>query len=339
MYLGEQLVNPSDARIALAAQLGVEHFVVEMGAALDGPVAGRWDGARIAALQARTARHGISVDVIGLDVPPLLLALVQGDEERQHVLFETAIHNIRTAAEAGVPCLKYSAHMFGVLRSGRTVGRGGAQYQRFDIDEATEDAIAQYTGHGTSQPRLSAIGPVSAAQSWDALTAFLARVIPVAEECGIHLAFHPQDPPLPPDAGLHGVHHVLSSVAGLKQFLTLTPSTYHVMNFCQGTVAEMCANPATEVLDAIRYFGEIGKIYMVHFRNIRGHNLHFEEVYPDNGDVDMYRAIQVYQEVGYRGMICPDHVPVSAEDPDRERQFAFCLGYIKALLQVTGAVT
>jgi mannonate dehydratase len=161
-------------------------------------------------------------------------------------------------------------------------------------------------------------------------------VIPVAEACGVALAFHPQDPPLPRD-GLRGFHHALGSVDGLRRYLDLTPSKYHVMNFCQGTVAEMCADPATEVLDAIRYFGGCGKLFMVHFRNIKGGYGAFEEVYPDNGDVNMLAAMRVYQEVGYQGMICPDHVPQSDVDPDRERQFAFCLGYIRAHLQVVEA--
>ena len=73
---------------------------------------------------------------------------------------------------------------------------------------------------------------------------------------------------------------------------------------------------------------------MVHFRNIAGAYLDFDEVYPDNGVVNMHKAMRVYQEVGYHGMICPDHVPLSDVDPEKERQFAFCLGYIKALLQV-----
>jgi mannonate dehydratase len=131
--------------------------------------------------------------------------------------------------------------------------------------------------------------------------------------------------------------HVLGSVEGLQRFLAICESPYHGLNFCQGTVAEMCADPATEVPAAIRAFGERQKIFMVHFRNITGGYLHFEEVYPDNGDVDMYQAIRAYQEVGYQGMLCPDHVPQSAVDPGGERQFAFCLGYTRALIQAADA--
>ena len=76
---------------------------------------------------------------------------------------------------------------------------------------------------------------------------------------------------------------------------------------------------------------------MAHFRNIRGRFLHFDEVYPDNGDVDMLGAVRVYREAGVNVMLCPDHVPQSAADPDGERQFSYCLGYIRAALQAADA--
>lgn len=338
MYLGEQLPKPTDARLTLAAQLGVEHIVVEMGSELyDASETGRWEVARIRQLQARAAVNGISVDVIGLEMGSLLLDIIRGNIARRDAQLAVIAHNIHAAAEAGVPCLKYALHMIGIPRTGRTPGRGGALYSHFDIAGATDEALAAYTGAAPGQSRAAEVGPVSPQESWDALTWFLERVIPIAEECSVSLAFHPQDPPLPHDGGLRGFHHVLGSVDGLKRYLDLTPSRCHVMNFCQGTVAEMCNDPATEVLEAIRYFGGRQKIFMVHFRNIKGGYLHFDEVYPDNGDVDMHAALRVYKEVGYEGMICPDHVPTSAVDPDKERQFAFCLGYIKALLQVVEA--
>jgi mannonate dehydratase len=99
----------------------------------------------------------------------------------------------------------------------------------------------------------------------------------------------------------------------------------------------MCVDPATEVLEAIRYFGERNKIFMVHFRNIRGGFLNFDEVYPDEGDVDMLQAVRAYKEAGYQGMLCPDHVPQSDVDPGGERQFSFCLGYTRALIQAAAA--
>jgi mannonate dehydratase len=75
---------------------------------------------------------------------------------------------------------------------------------------------------------------------------------------------------------------------------------------------------------------------MVHFRNIKGGYLDFAEVFPDEGDVDMNEAIRAYQRAGYAGILCPDHVPLSELDPNRERFMSFALGYTRGLLQAAG---
>jgi mannonate dehydratase len=88
----------------------------------------------------------------------------------------------------------------------------------------------------------------------------------------------------------------------------------------------------------IRYFGTRQKIFNVHFRNIRGHRNDFVEVYPDEGDVDFVKAIRVYREVRYPYMLMPDHVPIAPNDPDSLQSFAYCYGYIRALLQALEAI-
>ena len=83
----------------------------------------------------------------------------------------------------------------------------------------------------------------------------------------------------------------------------------------------------------IRWFGERKKLFNVHFRNIRGRKLSFSEVFPDEGDMDMWASIRLYAELGYPYMVMPDHVPhLSGPSPDNVA-FAFCYGYIAALLQ------
>jgi mannonate dehydratase len=206
-----------------------------------------------------------------------------------------------------------------VLRTGRVPGRGGAQYSAF--------RYADWPDHTPTD-----LGVVSEDRMWGAITEALERLVPVAEACRVRLACHPQDAPIPAK-GVRGLPYVLSSVAALERFVAIQSSPYHGLNFCQGTVAEMCRDPRSEVIDAIRRFGGAGKIFMVHFRNIRGGYGDFVEVYPDNGDVDMLAAARAYREVGYGGMLCPDHVPRSEVDPAGERQFAFCLGYIRAAIQ------
>ena len=114
---------------------------------------------------------------------------------------------------------------------------------------------------------------------------------------------------MPHGSGYRGVETVLGSVDGLKRFVEIKASPYHGLNFCQGTVAEMLENPGEQIFDVIRYFGTRKKIFNVHFRNIRGGFLHFQETFIDDGDVDMLKAMRVYKEVGYDGMMMPDHVP------------------------------
>jgi mannonate dehydratase len=129
----------------------------------------------------------------------------------------------------------------------------------------------------------------------------------------------------------------LGSVAGLKHLVETVPSPYHGLNFCQGSVAEMLVDPGREIYDVIRYFGSRGKIFNVHFRNIKGGYLNFQETFPDDGDVDMIRALRVYKEVGYDGMIMPDHVPRIEGDTGGAQAFAFAFGYIQALIQAVNS--
>ena len=185
-------------------------------------------------------------------------------------------------------------------------------------------------------PRTRA-GRVDADMFWERIAYFLERVIPVAKEYRIRRACHPHDPGVPPE-GYQGVVRVLGTEDGLKKFITISESPYHGLNFCPGTVAEMLNDPGKEIYEVIRYFGTRKKIFNVHFRNIRGHRDDFQEVYPDQGDVDFVKAIRVYKEVGYPYLLMPDHVTVAANDPGGLQSFAFCYGYIRALVQAVDQI-
>jgi mannonate dehydratase len=215
--------------------------------------------------------------------------------------------------------------LLGVVRTEPTKGRGGAEYSTFVYDKAKQD------------PPLTEAGPVDADKYWERITYFLNRVVPVAEEYKVRLACHPQDPGMPRGRGFRGVETVLGSVEGLKRFVSIKESAYHGLNFCQGTVAEMLENPGKEIFDVIRYFGTRRKIFNVHFRNIRGGFLNFQETFIDDGDVDMLKAMRVYKEVGFDGMMMPDHVPKIEGDANSYQGFAFAFGYIKALIAAVAA--
>jgi mannonate dehydratase len=230
---------------------------------------------------------------------------------------------IRNCAAAGIPSIKYNMSILGVLRTGRTPGRGDASYSQWKLAAAHPETA------------LTRAGRVNADLFWERIAYFLERVVPVAAEYKVRIACHPHDPGVPPE-GYQGVARVLGTVEGLKRFVSIQENPYHGLNFCQGTVSEMLRDPGKEIFDVIRYFGSRQKIFNVHFRNIRGHRDEFVEVYPDEGDIDFVKAIQVYKEVGYPYLLMPDHVPQAPGDPNGLQSFAFCYGYIRALLQAVG---
>jgi len=272
-------------------------------------------------------KNSISIDLIAppflasthIDQTPHPAVVLANSPERDRDI-EALQTLIRNCAAAGIPSIKYNLTILGVLRTGRTPGRGDAMYSTWRFKDAHPN------------PPLTRAGRVDADMFWERITYFLDRVIPVAEEYRIRMACHPHDPGVPPE-GYQGVVRVLGTVDGLKKFITIRESPYHGLNFCQGTVAEMLDDPGKEIYDVIRYFGTRKKIFNVHFRNIRGHRDDFQEVYPDQGDIDFVKAIRVYKEVGYPYMLMPDHVPLAANDPGGLQSFAFCYGYIRALIQ------
>jgi mannonate dehydratase len=96
----------------------------------------------------------------------------------------------------------------------------------------------------------------------------------------------------------------------------------------------MLKDPNREIHDVIRYFGTRKKVFNVHFRNIKGGFLNFQETFPDCGDVNFVQVIRTWQEVGYDGMMMPDHVPRIPGDTSGRQAFAFAFGYIQALIQM-----
>jgi len=318
----------SDEVLRVLAAFGVNHIC---GSLPSRRLDQAWSVEALSRLRERVESFGINLEMLPLPLSSVYITraehpnIMLGKSPERDREIDDICQMIRNASRAGIPALKYNLTILGVVRTAPTRGRGGALYSTFVYEQARQD------------PPLTEAGPVSAEQMWERITYFLKRVVPVAEEYKVRLACHPHDPGMPADKGFRGVHRVLGSVEGLKRFVEIVPSPYHGLNFCQGTVAEMLENPAQQIFDVIRYFGQRKKIFNVHFRNIRGRFLNFQETFPDDGDIDMIRALRVYKEVGYDGMIMPDHVPRIEGDVGSRQAFAYAFWYIQALIQLVNS--
>ncbi len=291
-----------------------------------------WSVESLSRLRDRVASFGISLDMVPLPMSSSEItraempAIYLGQSPERDRNIDDICQMIRNCARAGIMQVKYNFTIIGIPRSGTAPGRGGSRYSEFVFATAKQD------------PPLTTAGTVDADTYWERITYFLERVVPVAEEYKVRMGCHPQDPGVPKGSGWRGVDAVLGSPDGLKKFVSIKESPYHGLNFCQGTVSEQLERPGEQIFDVIRYFGSRKKIFSVHFRNIEGGFLNFRETFIDNGSVDMLKAMRVYKEVGYDGMMMPDHVP-NVEGISSEQGFAFAFGYIKALIAAVSAET
>ena len=328
MKLGTQN-DSSNASLAVLSALGVQHICSTLpGRRLDAS----WSVDGLSRLRDRVESYGIHLDCVPLPLSSSFVtkaeypSIMLGKSPERDKAIDEICEMIRNAAKAGIPSLKYNMSVLGVVRSPKTVGRGGADYSTF-----------KYTALNDDGKPFADVGPVPADAYWERIEFFLKRVIPVATEYKVRMACHPNDPMVPKVKGYHGVETVLGNADGFKRFISIQESPYHGLNFCQGTICESLENPDKEIHDIIRYFGHKKKIFNVHFRNIQGKFLDFRETFPDDGDVNFLKAIRTYKEVGYEGMMMPDHVPHIEGDERGRQAFAFAYGYIAALIQMVYA--
>ena len=327
MYLGTQFRARHETDIRQLVQLGVEHVDVTPEEHWT-----EWTVDLLASIREQYAKYGVTVESMHIPLgsrdafhngmPHVFLG---PSDEREREL-DGLCEIIRMASEVGLRALLYNITILGHLRTGPRYGRGGARLSSFNYADL-DQSLPEFEG-----------GPADADTMWERIEHFLARVVPVASEHKVQLACHPQDPGIKGHE-YRGVARVMGTVAGLKKLVAMHENPYHGLNFCQGTVSEMLERPGEEIYDVIRYFGSRKKIFNVHFRNIKGGVLDFVEVFPDEGDVDMLRAVRTYKEVGYPYMLMPDHVPGIDGEEAGQVGFAYCYGYIHAMIQAANEVT
>jgi mannonate dehydratase len=303
-----------DRRWTIAKQLGIDTAVVRFW----GVEAPWWDFDTLLETHRRFADHGFSLDVVE-DRPPMT-DIVLGREGRDAEI-EAVAELVRNMGRLGIDtyCWVWTENPVGVVRTSDSVpDRGGSLQSGYD--HAWSERGPDHEAADVTEDEL-----------WENLQYFLDRIVPVAEEAGVNLALHPDDPPISP---VRGVPRLVTSVENYERILDMHDSPRHGVTFCQGNFAAMGA----DVPDAIRRLGE--DIHFVHFRDVEGTAESFVETWHDDGPTDMRAAIDAYREAGFEGPIRPDHVARMVGEEGREETMEgytdmgrlFAVGYIEGLL-------
>jgi mannonate dehydratase len=314
MRLASVLTPLDDHHLTLAAQCGVEVITV------------RYPGTQLQDLlrtKALIERHGLRLGVIEGYLPIEKIKLGTDSDGSDLAAMKLLLQQM-SEAEVPLLCYNFMAGTDWVRTRVDVKERGGALVTAFDLNEAERAMSLSATASRIGQETITADA------LWLNLERMLAELLPVAEQYGVTMAMHPDDPPLMEFAGKA---RIMNSVESFERFIRLSSSRSHAICFCQGTFASM----GVDIPASIRRLGS--HIRYVHFRDVRGSGpAAFVETFHDNGPTNMVAAMAAYRDIGFTGPMRPDHVPQLDGEEDGEPGYTmmgrlFAYGYMRGLMQ------
>lgn len=331
-------MDPHPDRLRFIKQLGVDDILLNLWGAPEAgypnlPLKGKkeWSFQNLVQLRNRIEDAGLRLNAIE-NFPYSFYDEVMLGGSNQEEQLEHLKNTVRNVGRAGIPYMGYNWMPSGVWRSSTTKQiRGGAETSEIDMAQLKDAPLT----HGREYTEK---------ELWENYERFLKEVIPVAEEAGVTLALHPDDPPV---EYLAGVPRLFHNFENFKRAMDLMPSENHGLQFCLGNWSAMSA----DLPEVIEYFGTREKLAYIHFQTISNSLPRFNEVFIDEeGYYDPYEVIETLGSVGFSGMIIPGHVPKLEGDGQylehddrssldveghggwKERGRAFTVGYLRCLI-------
>ena len=313
--------EPTEQDLAFVKQMGIEYVVL-------------WTSGDKASYEYYASRRelfeqaGLRVYGFGNSSVHNQDAIVLNLPNRDQKIEEYVAH-LRNLGKAGIPYTTYAHMANGIWSTEPEPTRGGARARAFNLEEAQqghwrERAYQMPLTHGRRY---------SEEEIWANYTHFIQIAAPVAEEEGVRIGIHPDDPPVPELAGVPRC--IFSSFEGYKRALEIADSPNVGMCLCAGCWLEGGEGMGKDVVETIRYFGGEHKIFKVHFRNVSAPLPYFVETFLDDGYMDMYPIVKALREVDFDGVLIADHIPLMAND--HRVGTAFSIGYMKALVERANA--
>jgi mannonate dehydratase len=307
--------DPSDEDLQFARQLGVGYVNIPTGG-------DRATLENFIRLRQKVEAAGLKVWNIGNsnvhNMPEVTLNLPGRDQK-----IEEYKSYLRNLAKAGIFYTTYAHMGNGIWSTAPETTRGGAPARAFNLAKADKG----YWADKVFQAPLTHGRKYTQEEIWDNYTYFIKAIVPVAEEVGIRIGIHPDDPPVPELGGVPRC--IFGNFDGYVRALKIANSPNIGVCLCAGTWLEGGTGMGKSVIEAIRYFAKMGKLWKIHFRNVSAPLPYFVEAFVDNGYMDMYKVMKTLHEVDFRGAVIADHVPEMVGGT--RVGWAYSIGYIKAL--------
>jgi len=288
-----------------------------------------WSYEELAAIKQEINAAGLELEAIeNFDPAHWHDVLLDGPKKKQQL--ENLKTIIRNAGRVGIPVFGYNFSIAGV--AGRIKGkfaRGDAEAVGMDgaFDKPMPNGMVWNMVYDQNAPP-GIVPSATSEQLWQRLKDFLDALIPVAEEAGVTLAAHPDDPPLPT---IRAQPRLVYQPHLYQRLIDLKPSPRNALEFCIGTLAEMTTGDVYEATDC---YSRQGKLAYVHLRNVRDKVPRYKETFIDDGEVDVLRVLRILKKNNFNGVIIPDHAPQMSCAAPWHAGMAFATGYLRAALQV-----